>query len=79
PTPLSVSLIIGETGPANDVTWSMWAIADFVPAIVSLFLMPIVIYFVYKPEITHTPNAPHVAKERLAHLGPRSLPEKITL
>ncbi|MBB6663250.1 anion permease [Proteus mirabilis] len=79
PNPLIVSLIIGETGPENELTWSMWAIAAFVPAIVSLFLMPIVIYFLYKPEITHTPNAPHFAKERLAQLGPISLPEKITL
>lgn len=57
----------------------MWAIAAFVPAIVSLILMPIVIYLLYKPEITSTPNAPHFAKERLAQLGPISLPEKITL
>ena len=63
----------------NYFSLSMWAIAAFVPAIVSLILMPIVIYLLYKPEITSTPNAPHFAKERLAQLGPISLPEKITL
>lgn len=79
PNPLIVSLIISETDPTHELSWSMWAIAAFVPAIVSLILMPIVIYLLYKPEITSTPNAPHFAKERLAQLGPISLPEKITL
>ncbi|TOL77272.1 hypothetical protein CGH90_25545, partial [Vibrio parahaemolyticus] len=63
----------------NELTWGMWAIAAFVPAIVSLILMPLVIYFMYKPEITSTPDAPNFAKERLKQLGAVSLPEKITL
>ena len=41
--PRLVSIVsgIGETGPENGVSGSMWAIAAFVPAIVSVFLMPI--------------------------------------
>lgn len=79
PNPLIVSLIIRESSSENELSWSMWAVAAFVPAIISLILMPIVIYFLYKPEITRTPNAPHFAKARLQQLGPVSLPEKITL
>ncbi|EKT62189.1 DASS family sodium-coupled anion symporter [Providencia burhodogranariea] len=79
PNPLIVSLIVSEAGGANELTWAMWAVAAFVPALVSLILMPLVIYFMYKPEITSTPNAPHFAKERLKQLGSISLPEVITL
>ena len=57
----------------------MWAIAAFVPAIISLIVMPWVIYFVCPPEIKQTPDAPKFAKERLKELGPLSLPEMITL
>lgn len=57
----------------------MWALAAFAPALVSLILMPLVIYFMYKPEITSTPDAPNFAKQRLQQLGPISLPEVITL
>ncbi|ELX8378892.1 anion permease [Providencia vermicola] len=79
PNPLIVSLIVSEAGGASELTWSMWAIAAFAPALVSLILMPLVIYFMYKPEITSTPDAPNFAKERLQQLGPISLPEVITL
>lgn len=79
PNPLIVSLIISETNPDNELTWAMWATAAFLPAIISLILMPIIIYFLYKPEITKTPDAPHFAKEHLKKLGPLTLPEKITL
>lgn len=79
PNPLIVSLIVSEAGGANELTWSMWALAAFAPALVSLILMPLVIYFMYKPEITSTPDAPNFAKQRLQQLGPISLPEVITL
>ena len=45
------------------------------PALISLITMPLVIYFLYKPEIT-TPDAPEFARERIRELGPVSLPEK---
>ena len=77
PNPLIVSFIL--TATAFELTWSMWAIAAFVPAIVSLIVMPLVIYFLYPPEIKATPDAPDFAKQRLQELGKISLPEIITL
>ncbi len=77
PNPLIVSLIYEGSG--HHLTWGMWAIAAFVPGILSLILMPLVIYFVCPPEIKKTPDAPGFAKEQLKTLGPLSLPEKITL
>ncbi|CRK85588.1 Inner membrane protein YbhI [Candidatus Providencia siddallii] len=79
PNPLIVSLIVNETSQNNILTWGMWAVAAFIPALVSLILTPLVIYFLYKPEITATPNAPNFARECINKLGPISTPEKITL
>lgn len=79
PNPLIVTLIYQGTDPSFQLTWAMWAIAAFVPGIVSLIVMPIVIYFMYRPEIRQTPDAPEFAKRQLAELGPLSTPEKVTL
>ncbi|KOO20517.1 C4-dicarboxylate ABC transporter [Morganella morganii] len=79
PNPLIVTLIVQEAGKGAELSWSMWAVAAFLPALISLISMPLVIYFLYKPEITATPDAPEFARERIRELGPVSLPEKITL
>lgn len=76
PNPLIVTLIVQEAGKGAELSWSMWAVAAFLPALISLITMPLVIYFLYKPEITATPDAPEFARERIRELGPVSLPEK---
>lgn len=57
----------------------MWAIAALLPAVVSLIVMPIIIWWLYPPAITRTPNAPQFARQKLDALGPLALAEKITL
>ena len=42
------------------------------PSLVALVLMPIILYYLYPPEIKHTPNATGFAKERLKEMGPMS-------
>ncbi|SFD39555.1 anion permease [Pragia fontium] len=79
PNPLIVNLIMKGTDSTFELTWGMWAIAALVPAIISLIMVPLVIYWLYPPEIKSTPNAPGFAREKLSELGPISLPEKITL
>lgn len=79
PNPLIVNLIMKETGSAFELTWGMWAIAALLPALVSLIVIPLVIYWLYPPQIKITPNAQVFAKEKMRELGPVSLPEKITL
>ncbi|MCS3405722.1 anion permease [Serratia sp. AKBS12] len=79
PNPLVVSLIAKGTHDSVELSWGMWALAALVPGICSLFVMPLVIYLLYPPEIKSTPNAPHFAQEKLRELGPVTLPEKITL
>lgn len=79
PNPLIVALIYEGTNSEFKLSWMMWAVAAFVPAIISLLIMPWVVYFMCPPEIKKTPDAPVFAKERLKELGAFSLSEKITL
>ncbi len=79
PNPLIVSLIYEGTDPSFHLSWGMWAVAAFVPALISLLIMPLVIYKLCPPEIKKTPDAPVFAKSQLRELGVFSLPEKITL
>jgi DASS family divalent anion:Na+ symporter len=79
PNPLVVSLIAKGTHGAVELSWGMWALAALVPGVCSLLLMPLIVYFLYPPEIKSTPDAPHFAREKLQGLGPVTLPEKITL
>lgn len=77
PNPLIVTLI--ATGSGITLTWGMWATAAFAPGIAALLVMPLVIYFLYPPEIKETPDAPIFAKNELKKLGPISISEKITM
>ncbi|MDR0228036.1 MAG: anion permease [Flavobacteriaceae bacterium] len=79
PNPLIVKLVYEGTHPGETLTWGMWAVAAFLPAVIALIVMPLVIYMIYPPEIKKTPDAPAFAKEKIKELGPISLPEKITM
>ena len=52
------------------VTWLSWASAAFVPGLLSLIVMPLVIYYLYPPDITSTPDAAAFAKKQLQDTGP---------
>ncbi|WP_330984679.1 MULTISPECIES: DASS family sodium-coupled anion symporter [Enterobacterales] len=79
PNPLIVNLMMKGTDGVLEMTWGMWAIAALLPAAVSLLVMPMVIWWLYPPAITKTPDAPQFARVKLNELGPLSLAEKITL
>lgn len=76
PNPLIVNLLLKGTDSTFELTWSMWAIAALVPGIISLLVMPLIVYWLYPPEIKSTPDAPRFAKDKLRDLGPISLAEK---
>ncbi len=79
PNPLVIALIMENIkDPSVQISWLTWAMAAFVPGIVALLFMPILMYFIAKPEITETPDAPILAKEKLSELGPLSKGEIIT-
>jgi DASS family divalent anion:Na+ symporter len=64
--PLAVQLA-GDQG--IEITWVRWATAGLVPGIISLLVVPAVIYKLYPPEIKETPGAADMAKRKLAEMG----------
>src|SRR5438132_13043717 len=59
------------------ITWTSWATAAIVPGLVSVLVIPLVVYAVCPPGIVRTPEAPAMAKACLAGLGPMSRSEKL--
>jgi len=74
--PLAVELA-GAQGV--EISWVGWAVAALVPGLVSLVLVPWVIYRIFPPEVTETPEASAMAGERLAELGKMGRSEVIML
>ncbi|UCE59868.1 MAG: anion permease [Phycisphaerales bacterium] len=53
-----------------EITWARWAVAASVPGLLSLLVVPFVLYKLYPPQITETPQASQMAKSKLAEMGP---------
>ena len=79
PNPLVVDLVAKATDSKIHLSWGTWFVAMVVPGMVAMVLMPIILYFLYKPEITSTPDAPEMARAKLKEMGPMSRGEKIML
>jgi DASS family divalent anion:Na+ symporter len=74
--PLSVQMAADQ---GIDITWVRWAIAAIVPGLVSLLVVPVVLYRLYPPQVTKTPRAAEMASNRLAEMGPIKRGEWIML
>lgn len=74
--PLSVQMA-AEQGV--DITWTTWALAGAAPGLASLLLVPCLLYRLFPPEIKETPDAPRMARDRLAAMGPVGRGEWIML
>ncbi|MDO4895992.1 MAG: DASS family sodium-coupled anion symporter [Moraxella sp.] len=79
PNPMVVDVIAKATDSDISITWTTWAVAMFLPGMACILLMPLVIFWLTKPEIKETPNAKHFAKENLDAMGKLSKDEKIML
>lgn len=62
-----------------EITWGDWLLAALVPGLLSLIVIPYVIYLLHKPEITETPQAKEIAIEKLKEMGRLSISEWIML
>lgn len=62
-----------------EITWGGWALAAMVPGLISLAVIPYLLYKIYPPEIKETPGAAEMAKEELARMGPMKRQEWIML
>ncbi len=52
-----------------EITYARWAIGSIVPGLLSLVLVPWVLYRVFPPEVKHTPAASELASEELKSMG----------
>jgi len=62
-----------------DISWTTWALAALVPGLVNLAILPGIIYYLYPPQITKTPEAPAFARQKLKEMGPLKNAEIIML
>jgi len=62
-----------------EITWTSWALAACVPGLVSLIIMPLVLYKLCPPTLKSSPDAQNQARQRLKELGALSLNEKLML
>ena len=69
--------LAGDAGV--QITWLGWALAASVPGLVSLAVVPWVLYKVYPPEIRQTADARQRARARLLDMGPLKPSERSML
>lgn len=79
PNPLVVDLVAKATNSQISLSWTTWAVAMLLPGLICLILMPLVLYWMYPPEVKQTPNATQFAKEKLREMGTITRHELIML
>ncbi len=62
-----------------EISWTSWALGASVPGLISLIVVPFLIYKLYPPEIRETPEATRMAKDELAKMGSMKKSEWIML
>lgn len=62
-----------------DISWMSWAAAGIVPGLLALFLIPLVMYKIYPPELKRTGDAPKMAADKLRQMGPMKVTEWLML
>ncbi len=73
--PIGVSLA-AEHG--LNVNFGSWLLVASVPALVTIFLLPLLLFRAFPPGIKETPNAPQAARDTLSEMGSLSRDEWIT-
>lgn len=62
-----------------EISWGSWALAACVPGIISLIVVPYIIFKLYPPQISKTPDAARLAKRKLAEMGQMKKEEWVML
>jgi di/tricarboxylate transporter len=73
--PLSATLTFNTI--KQTIGWTDWAKAAIVPGLVSLIVVPLILYLIYPPTVKTSPDAPKLAREKLEKMGPMSTNEII--
>jgi divalent anion:Na+ symporter, DASS family len=59
------------------INFGSWLIAASVPALATVLMLPLVLYRLFPPGVSATPDAPAAAREALRTMGPLSRDEKV--
>lgn len=70
-----VALGIAKTQNVS-ISWMQWFLAAIVPGLISLLVVPFILYKIYPPKIKETPNAHNWADTKLKELGKMTTAEK---
>ena len=62
-----------------ELSYGRWVLGGSVPALIALLLVPWLLFKLFPPEVTHTPEATRLAREELARMGPMHRDEKLML
>ncbi|HUQ82471.1 MAG TPA: DASS family sodium-coupled anion symporter [Gemmatimonadaceae bacterium] len=62
-----------------DLSYARWFVGGVVPGLLSLILVPMLLYRLYPPEVKHTPGAAAFASEELQRIGGMTAGERIML
>jgi divalent anion:Na+ symporter, DASS family len=60
-----------------EISYTQWLIGAIVPGLLCFALLPLLLYRLHRPEVTHTPEARRMADTELERLGPVSRDEKL--
>ncbi|TCL35471.1 DASS family divalent anion:Na+ symporter [Anaerospora hongkongensis] len=60
-----------------NISWGLWATAALVPGLLSIIVVPYLLYKFYPPEVKKTPEAKAIAAKELEQMGAMSIGEKI--
>ncbi|WEV44412.1 DASS family sodium-coupled anion symporter [Lactobacillus sp. ESL0684] len=71
-----VALGIAKTQNIS-ISWMQWFAAAIVPGLISLLVVPFILYKIYPPKVKETPNAHAWADGKLNELGKMTAAEKI--
>jgi DASS family divalent anion:Na+ symporter len=74
--PNSLIVKLAKDNFKYNITWTGWFWAALVPGLISLAVMPFVVYKLFNPEIKRSPEAPQMARQELAKMGPMTLGEQ---
>lgn len=68
--------LAAKTANVN-LSWGQWFTAGIVPGLVSIAVVPYLLYKIFPPEIKKTPEAKRLAADELSKMGPMTRHEKI--
>lgn len=71
-----IAIALAKNVANVDITWGGWFLAALIPGLISLIVIPLLLYALYRPEMTQMPEAKEMVKQELKRMGPVKKSEK---